>query len=154
MNARLTLAASIAAAAFLAPGFAAAEIVYEDTYYVPPRNDTIYYVERVPATTTTDDVYVEPVTPVDDTVHYYYPAITVNAARASEDELITNDVVAEIAADPYIHGNVGVDTFNREVTLTGRVGTPGQRFRAENAARRVDDVAAVHDELRTRVGDY
>ena len=154
MNARLMLAAPIAAAALLAPGFAAAEILYESTYYVPPRSDTIYYVESVPATSTTDYVYVEPVTPVDDTVHYYSPAITVNAARASQDELITNDVAAEIASDPYIHGRVGVDTFNREVTLTGRVATPGQRLRADYAAHRVDDVAAVHNQLRTSVGDY
>lgn len=153
MNIRLALAASIAAAS-LAPGLAAAEILYESTYYVPPRPDTIYYVESVPATPTTDYIYVQPVRPADDSVHYYYPAITVNAQRASTDELITNDVAASIAADPYIHGRVGVDTFNREVTLTGRVATPGQRLRADNAARRVDDVAAVHNQLRTSVGDY
>ena len=142
------LALALAAAALALPSLAAAEIVYESTYYVPPRPDTIYYVQ--PAET--QYVRVE-----DPQIRYYYPAantIEVYAQRASEDDLITNDVAANIAADPYIHGRVGVETLNRDVTLTGRVATPGQKLRAEMDTRAIDGVAEIHNHLRSAVGDY
>jgi BON domain-containing protein len=142
------IALALAAAALALPSLAMAEIVYESTYYVPPTPDTIYYLQP----TDTQVVRVE-----EPEIRYYYPAentIEVNAQRASEDDLITNDVAANIASDPYIRGRVGVETFRRDVTLTGRVGTPGQKMRAENDARAVDDVGEIHNQLRSAVGDY
>ena len=142
------IALSIAAAALALPSLAMAEIVYESTYYVPPTPDTVYYLQ--PADT--EVVRVE-----QPEIRYYYPAqntIEVYAQRASDDDLITNDVAANIAADPYIEGRIGVETFRRDVTLSGRVGTPGQKLRAENHAREVDDVGEIHNQLRSRVGDY
>ena len=140
------IALSIAAAALALPGLAMADIVYESTYYVPARPDTTYYLQP------SDTVVVE-----QPEIRYYYPAdntIDVYGRRASEDDLITNDVAANIAADPYIRGSVGVETYKRDVTLTGRVGTPGQKLRAENDARAVDDTGEIHNQLRSRVGDY
>jgi hypothetical protein len=142
------IALAIAAAALALPSLAMAEIVYESTYYVPPTPDTIYYVQ--PADT--EVVRVE-----GPEIHYYYPVdntIEVYAQRASEDDLIANDVAENIAADPYIHGRVGVEAFKRDVTLTGRVATPGQKLRAEDDARAVDDVGEIHNHLRSAVGDY
>ena len=142
------IALSLAAAALALPGLAMADIVYESTYYVPPTPDTVYYLQ--PAET-------EYVTTEQPEIHYYYPAsdtIEVYAQRASEDDLIANDVAENIAADPYIRGRIGVESRNRAVTLTGRVGTPGQKLRAENDAHAVDDVAEVRNHLRSAVGDY
>ena len=142
------IALAIAAAALALPGLAMAEIVYESTYYVPARPDTMYYLQP----TETEVVRVE-----QPQIRYYYPAqntIEVYARRASDDDLITNDVAATIAADPYIHGRVGVETFKRDVTLTGRVATPGQKMRAEDDTRAVDGVGEIHNHLRSAVGDY
>lgn len=147
MNAR-PIAVSILAAALALPSLAMAEIVYESTYYVPAKPDTMYYLQPTPR-----EYYFAEQEPA---IRYYYPAerIDVYAQRASEDDLITNDVAANIANDPYIHGRVGVETLNRDVTLTGRVATPGQKLRAENDARNVDDVGEIHNHLRSAVGDY
>lgn len=133
------LAATLAAAA--APALAqtvqitTAPIV-SGYYYVPA--DGRYYA--VPATT---EYYVTPV---------IEERITIYADRATGDQLITNDVVDAIAADPRITGYVGVETRDGDVTLSGLVSTPGQALRAGRDARGVDGVRDLHNNVRARVG--
>jgi osmotically-inducible protein OsmY len=78
--------------------------------------------------------------------------ITIYADRATESQLITRDVVDEIARDPQISGYVGVETRHNDVTLSGLVTTPGQAERAARDARRVDGVRNVSNNVRARVG--
>src|SRR5262249_9784276 len=136
---RLKLAAPLAialAGAFAIPAFAETNEVYTPiqtpprveyappTYYVPSQ---AYYVERdyyVPQPTTvysytadTPSYYVEP-QPV-----YYSAAYNVYGTRADNDAAITQDVIDNIAADPYISGHVDVSTRNSDVTLQGLVST-------------------------------
>ena len=82
---------------------------------------------------------------------YVAPDIVVTAPR-SEDALITNEIVDRIATHPRISGYVGVETFRNDVTLTGRVTTPGQSRLAEREAKSVDGVDDVQNLIRTRVG--
>ncbi len=129
-------AALVAAALAAAAAPAVAETIY---VYTPPERTVYVPVE----TATTDDYYT------------YYTApttITVYGTRANDDDLITNDVVTELAFDPWISGTVGVETNNNVVTLNGRVTTPGQALRADADAHRVDGVSEVQNRLRTRVG--
>ena len=42
----------------------------------------------------------------------------------------------ELASDPRLSGRIGVDTYRNEVTLRGRVSTPGQVDRAGRDALR------------------
>jgi hypothetical protein len=127
-------AALLLAAIATAP---AAALAAETYYYVPA--DGNYY--SVPATR---EYYVIPV--------YSDPPITVYGQRATEDELITREVVDELSRDPRLSGYIGVETRNSEVTLSGRVTTPGQVDRAARDARRVDGVRNVNNYLRSRVG--
>jgi hypothetical protein len=119
-------------------------------YFVPARPDTDYYY--VPPSTS---YYVAPGTTyyVPATTVYYEPPIVVTAPPATSDDLITGDVVDSIASDPRISGQVGVDTFNGDVTLNGRVGTPQQAERAASDARSVDGVGDVTNYIRARVGE-
>ena len=64
---------------------------------------------------------------------------TIYGERRSEDEFITDDVVKALAAEPRISGKVGVDTYRRVVTLTGRVSTQGQVDRITRVAQRAVD---------------
>jgi len=105
------------------------------TYYYTEPARTYYYPAPEPVVTTT---YVE-------------PTITVTAPRDT-DAAITDDVAYAIASDTRISGRIGVETYRGEVSLTGRVTTPGQSDRAERAARSVDGVVDVHNTLNTRVG--
>ena len=97
------------------------------------------------------DYYYDPVTR---TYHYYTidtnaPPIVVEAPPLTEDEAITNDVVASLASDPRLdEGRIGVETFRNEVTLTGRVGTLRHVDIAENRAAEVPGVREVHNHLR------
>jgi hypothetical protein len=129
MSARSKIPALVCAAtlgALAAPAFAAV------TYYAVPEDDeVVYYAPTV--------VYVE-------------PPITVRARRATEDELITDDVSYRLATNPRLSGKIGVETERRVVTLTGRVTTPGQVDIASREARSVDGVDEVQNYLRTRVG--
>ena len=77
---------------------------------------------------------------------------TLRFSWADLEGLITNDVVTELAFDPWISGTVGVETNNNVVTLNGRVSTPGQALRADADAHRVDGVSEVQNRLKTRVG--
>ena len=160
------LAAALAAAT--APAFAA-EVVelstpstapgyYAPRYYAPA--EPVYYT--APATTyyyqvpSTDPYYAAPVTDhsviVGDT-YYDESPIVVTAPRASDDVLITDDVVDRIATDPRVSGNIGVDTFRGDVTLTGRVGGTVQKDFAEQDAKSVDGVVGVDNYIRPRVGE-
>ena len=129
MSARSKIPALVCAAtlgAFAAPAFAAI------TYYAVPEDEpVVYYAPTI--------VYVE-------------PPIAVYATRATDDELITDDVAYRLASNSRLSGNIGVETERRVVTLTGRVTTPGQVDIASREARSVDGVDAVHNYIRTRVG--
>lgn len=98
-----------------------------------------------------DYYYYDPVTR---TYDYYSidpaaPPIVVEAPPLTEDEAITNDVVASLASDPRLdEGRIGVETFQNEVTLTGRVGTLRHVDIAENRAAEVPGVREVHNHLR------
>jgi osmotically-inducible protein OsmY len=73
--------------------------------------------------------------------------------RATEDQRINNEVVNTIANDPSLSGQIGVETEHGDVTLTGRVVTPGQVDRAGFDARSVDGVGDVQNLVTPRVGD-
>lgn len=111
------------------------------TRYVEP-SPTVTYVEPAPTVT-----YVEPTARAD----HVAPDIVVTAPR-SEDEAITDEVVTRIATHPRITGTVGVETFRNDVTLTGRVSTPGQSRLAQQEAYSVAGVDEVHNLIRPRVG--
>jgi hypothetical protein len=116
------------------------------TYPAPP--STTYVAPSTtyvaPATTTT---YIEPAG-----APYPGPDIIVTAPRMTEDQLITRDVVDRIATNPNISGRIGVETYNRDVTLTGRTVTQGQADRAEREAKSVAGVDDVNNLIRPRVG--
>ena len=133
-----TLIATLAAAALPA---AAADVIHvyttpHTTYYFtdPP---TYYYTE--PARVT----YIEPLPATEQ--------IVVTAPRDT-DAAIADDVAYVIASDRRISGKIGVETFRGDVTLTGRVVTPGQAERAARDARSVDGVREVQNLLSPRVG--
>jgi len=128
------LAASLAALA--APAFAETT-----TIYVAPADD-----EYAPATTYY--YYTAPPSPV----VYYEPPVVVTAPRATEDQLITYDVLDTLANDSRISGRIGVETRDNVVELTGVVTTPGQARRASRDAMSVDGVKYVRNNLDTRVG--
>jgi hypothetical protein len=157
-----TLAAALATAA--APALAA-EVVelstattapgyYAPGYYAPAQ--PVY--STAPSTTyyTTDTDYAAPVTDhsviVGDT-YYDESPIIVTAPRASDDVLITDEVVDRIGSDSRVSGNIGVDTFQGDVTLTGRTGGTVQKDFAEQDAKSVDGVNEVENYIRPRVGE-
>ena len=122
MNARWKLPAlALAAAASLALPALAAE------YYYDPVTRTYQYYDVNPSA----------------------PPIIVEAPPLTEDEAITNDVVASLASDPRLDdGLIGVETFRNEVTLTGRVGALRHVDIAESRAAEVPGVREVHNHLR------
>jgi BON domain len=160
------LSAALAAAA--APALAADVVelstatttpgYYAPGYYAPAQPAystapaTTYYYE-VPST---DAYYAAPVTDhsviVGDT-YYDESPIIVTAPRASDDVLITDDVVDRIATDRRVSGNIGVDTFRGQVTLTGRTGGTVQKDFADQDAKSVDGVNEVENYIRPRVGE-
>ncbi|MCL6431551.1 MAG: BON domain-containing protein [Anaerolineae bacterium] len=70
-----------------------------------------------------------------------------------EDEAIRDDVIAELESDPEITdaARIGVSVHNGVVTLTGSVSSYPQRLAAEKAARRVDGVKAVANDVEVRL---
>lgn len=123
-------------------------IVYDDgtlpapAVAAPPPVTT----SSAPVTTYTDTT-PEPVT-------YVSPPVVVEAPRRTEDQLINDEVVDRIASDPRISGQVGVETWRSNVTLSGRVGTQRQVEIAERDARSVSGVREVNNALRARVGSF
>ena len=156
MHRRLSALVLAAGAALAAPAFA--ETV---TYFLwDPVTRT--YVPRTMETTPPAVTYTAPPAAYDPGPRVVYadppssrvyaaPDIVVTAPR-SEDALITAEVVDRIATHPYISGNVGVETFRNDVTLTGRVTTPGQSRLAEREAKSVPGVDEVNNLIRPRVG--
>jgi hypothetical protein len=150
LNAALLLALAAAVPAFAATEeVTSAYVAPAPGYYTPPAT-TYYYVPSTsdyvaPATT----YYYVPST----TTVYYEPPVIVNAPR-STDEAINDDVVETLASDPRISGRIGSDTFNGNVTLNGRVGTPFQAQMAEQDAKSVDGVNDVDNRIRPVVGEH
>jgi osmotically-inducible protein OsmY len=65
------------------------------------------------------------------------------------DEKLNNKVIIKINAIPYISDNnhINVTTFNQIVLLTGEATTPQIREEAESAARSVDGVNQVYNQI-------
>lgn len=129
----------VSAAGAFALAAAAMPAVAEVIYYVAPAT-TYYYIEPAPTYYYTTPVYTAPDVVV--TAPRYY----------SDDVRITEDVVGVLASDSRLSGKIGVDTWRNDVTLTGRVSTPGQARIAERDAKSVDGVREVRNQLRTSVG--
>lgn len=157
MNSRSKIRASLLLAALGAavPALAAEAVTI---YEVPGTSSDVYTPATRyddPATTQYDYVpetrtyYSIPAT----TEVYTEAPIVVYGDGVTSDQAITDDVGSAIASDPRISGNIGVDTFNSEVTLTGRVTTPVQRDWADQDAKGVGGVNNVDNQLRTRVGE-
>jgi hypothetical protein len=137
----------------------AAEVIETTRYYVVPATTDAYTYYTAPsvASDTRTYYYVTEgpgyVTQVPVTeVIYTEPAITVEAPRLTEDQRITNDVVDVLAHDRYLSGRIGVETYDRDVTLSGSVTTPGQVRRAVRNVQGVPGVDHVTSELRPKVG--
>lgn len=144
---RIPAALATAALAAVATPVLAAETIYIDTapayeVYVPP---TTYYGETV--TTTYDDVAAPGTTAI-----YTEPPIVVRPD--DNDAALNQDVVETLALDPRLSGRIGVETRDRDVSLSGVVGTEGQALRAERDAMNVYGVARVHNELTSRFGPH
>ena len=70
-----------------------------------------------------------------------------------EDEAIREDVMAELESDPEVRepARIGVAVQNGVVTLTGSVSSYPEKFAAEKAARRVDGVKAVANDIEVKL---
>lgn len=79
------------------------------------------------------------------------PAIIVEAPTLTRDQAINDDVVDRLASNPKLSGRIGVDTYDRNVELTGVVTNPRQAELAERDARGIAGVRDVQNELRTRL---
>ena len=153
MNRKTLFASLVAAAAVpIAAPAVAAEVI--ETYNVEPVTTT-YYV--VPARTETYTYYTAPSTtyyysaPVTREVVYESPPIVVEAPALTQDQAINNEVIDRIASNPRLTGRIGVETYDRNVELTGVVTNPRQAELAERDARSVNGVRSVQNELRTRL---
>jgi hypothetical protein len=168
---RKILCASLATAALAPAALHAATVEVVETYNLPaaspyaepvttitttsvaPAPRVYYYTDPAPATTyyyatpaqgrtypsrTLNEVYYESPSP-----------IVVEAPPLTADQAITSDVVDRIASNPKISGRIGVETYDGNVELTGRVTNPRQAELAERDARSVDGVRRVDNELRT-----
>jgi len=72
-------------------------------------------------------------------------------AEYADDSNITNSIRARFIEDPVVHfGDVGVTTLNRNVRLTGRVNSEGERQRAAQIARGVKGVRSVSNDIAVR----
>lgn len=68
-----------------------------------------------------------------------------------DDAAITTKVKAKLYEDNILRGiAVSVETFDREVTLTGAVDTNEQKTRAEDIAKSVDGVKKVNNLLKIK----
>ncbi|HWH38803.1 MAG TPA: BON domain-containing protein [Usitatibacter sp.] len=149
MSARVRIPALLATAALaaVATPVLAAETIYIDTAaayetYVPP---TTYYYDTAPS------VYYD--APPSTTIVYTEPPIVVRPGD-DDDAALNQDVVETLALDPRLSGRIGVETHDRDVNLSGIVGTEGQALRAERDAMSVYGVSNVHNELTTRIGPH
>jgi hypothetical protein len=105
-------------------------------------------VVALPATAQYSETYVYVEEPA-----YHESLIVVERPFASEDVLITQDVMSELAWDPRLDSSrIAVDTQRNVVSLSGSVTRAGQAALAARDAKGVDGVAEVHNYLRPRVG--
>ena len=132
----------------------APEVTDIDQHAIPRPQPAPAPLPAAPATETPTAPASAPAaaTPPKDIEHYSLPSMSVTAPRLSEDERLRNAVVDRLAADARIHGRIGVQTYRRVVSLTGRVTTPLQKERAETIARGIDGVRDVNNYITTRVG--
>ncbi|HYC37244.1 MAG TPA: BON domain-containing protein [Usitatibacter sp.] len=148
--------AVLALAAALGTPALAAELV--DLHQAPPPSttETYYYVtEGYSYAPAYPSNYVAPagrIAYVEPTVTYVEPPVTVYAPLLTEDEAITEDVMDSIVTDPRLSGRVGVETFNRNVTLSGHLRSSRQVDIAASNARSVPGVIDVENRIRPRVG--
>jgi hyperosmotically inducible protein len=78
---------------------------------------------------------------------------TARAGDAVDDSAITTKVKAAILAEPGLHSmDIGVDTNNGVVKLTGTVDSPPLKDRAKQVASSVSGVKSVVDNLTTKAG--
>ena len=130
----------IAVAAALAAVAIPAAAQYASTYTVIENRSDGTIVERVYAA---EPILVERSAP-----------IYVERYRLHEDQIITEAVKDELAADPYLDPrSIAVETEKNVVSLSGLVGTPGQARIAARDAQRVEGVKEVRNYIRSRVGD-
>ena len=124
----------VAGAAFAAAGFA--DPVPVESASTPMAADEAL----APGETVVTPVQAAPVQPAAVPVRADTSSTTtIYGERRSEDQFITDDVVKALAAEPRISGKIGVDTYRRVVTLTGRVSTQGQVDRITRIAQRAVD---------------
>jgi hypothetical protein len=70
------------------------------------------------------------------------------AQQAAADGALTAKIKAKMALDDRVKAaRIDIDTAGSEVTLSGRVGSEGERARAVQLARETDGVASVVDRL-------
>ena len=86
-----------------------------------------------------NDVVVEPVVP---------------SSSLTQDEFIKGEVIDRIAGDQRLSGQIGVETQENVVTLTGRVLDPDQAEWAAQDARGVDGVKDVDNLVRATLLDF
>jgi hypothetical protein len=115
----------------------------EREYYVAPGSATVY--SYTPDTT----AYYVPPSRV-----YYEGPVVIYGTPGDTDAAINADVQDAIASDPWVSGHVDASTYRGDVTLRGRVSTPGQIDRVGNDARSVDGVNHVDNQVSSRVGSY
>ena len=78
--------------------------------------------------------------------------IEVPAKRAHPDGRLKAEVMNAIAGMAYVSGQVGVESRNAVVTLSGWTTTAGQSLRVEKTARQVRGVRHVVNQIRPRMG--
>ena len=157
----IMVAAAVAAAPALAE-FAAEHTELYDFYSEPETpveqgGDVAPVADEVPVTTIQEAPVVEEVQPppANPVIQARSePPTEVTAPPLTQDQAINRDVVEILQRSPRLSGKIGVETKDREVTLTGVVVTPGQVYLAGNEARSVEGVRYVYNQLRSRVGYY
>ena len=158
----LLVAAAIAGAPALAE-YAADETEMYDFYAEPETpmeetRDVAPPVADVPPVTTikeapvVEEVQPRPANPVIQAKSA--PPTEVTAPPLTQDQAINRDVVELLQKDARLTGKIGVETRDREVTLSGMVSTRGQANVAAGDARSVEGVRYVYNQLRTKVGGY
>lgn len=80
------------------------------------------------------------------------PRITIEKRRLTLDERIQADLLDKLAQAPDLSGQIGVETHDSVVTLSGWTTTSGQALRVVRYAWRVPGVKDVESEIRPRVG--
>ena len=80
------------------------------------------------------------------------PRITVEQRRLTTDQRIQAQLMDVIAQAPNMSGQIGVESNNAVVTLSGWTATSGQARRAVRYAYAIEGVRDVQSEIRPRVG--